>query len=88
MAQKLPKMAQNDARIYALCPQFFLIEKAVPQTFSLLEYMILPSNLMTCTPGYYANTFAPASTFGHPASTFGFFNQVTMMMGTIMNHDT
>ena len=46
MAQKLPKMAQNypkwpkyDARIYALFPQFFLTEKAVPQTFSLLECM-------------------------------------------------
>ena len=41
---------------------------------------IITSNLMTCTPGYYANTFAPASTFGHPASTFGFFNQVGKVM--------
>ena len=52
------------------------------------DMMMITSNLMTCTPGYYANTFAPASTFGHPASTFGFFNQVTMIMGTIMNHDS
>ena len=48
MAQKLPKMAQNypkwpknDARTYALFLQFFLTEKAVPQTFSLLECMDL-----------------------------------------------
>ena len=46
MAQKWPKMAQNypnwpknDARIYALFPHIFLTEKAVPQTFSLLECM-------------------------------------------------
>ena len=46
MAQKLPKMAQNypkwpkyDARIYALFPQIFFTEKAVPQIFSLLECM-------------------------------------------------
>ena len=42
--------------------------------------IVITSNLMTCTPGYYANTFAPASTFGHPASTFGFFNQVGKVM--------
>ena len=42
--------------------------------------IVIVSNLMTCTPGYYANTFAPASTFGHPASTFGFFNQVIQVM--------
>ena len=47
MAQKWPKMAQNypkwptnDAPIYALYPQFFLTEKAIPQTFSFLECMI------------------------------------------------
>ena len=37
MAQKWPN---NDAQIYELFPQFFLTEKAVPQTFSLLECMV------------------------------------------------
>jgi hypothetical protein len=41
MAQNYPKWPKNDARIYALFPQFFFTEKAVPQTFSLLECMIL-----------------------------------------------
>ena len=48
MAQKLPKMAQNYpkwpknyAPNHALFPQFFLTEKAVPQTFSLLECNIV-----------------------------------------------
>ena len=36
-----PKWPKNDARIYALFPQFFFTEKAVPQTFSVLECMIL-----------------------------------------------
>ena len=39
MAQNYPKWPKNVARIYALFPQFFLSEKAVPQTFSLLECM-------------------------------------------------
>ena len=39
MAQNYPKGPKNDARSYALFPQFFLTEKAVPQTFSLLECM-------------------------------------------------
>ena len=34
-----PKWPKYDARIYALFPQFFFAEKAVPQTFSLLECM-------------------------------------------------
>ena len=34
-----PKWPKYDARIYALFPQFFSTEKAVPQTFSLLECM-------------------------------------------------
>ena len=42
-AKKLPKITpkwpKNDARIYALFPNFFLTEEAVPQTFSLLECM-------------------------------------------------
>ena len=42
MAQNDLKWPKNDARIYALFPQFFLTEKAVPQTFLLLECM-LPS---------------------------------------------
>ena len=33
MAQIYPKWPKNDARIYALFPQFFLTEKAIPQTF-------------------------------------------------------
>ena len=33
-----PKWPKNDARIYAL----FFTEKAVPQTFSLLECMAVP----------------------------------------------
>ena len=37
MAQNYPKWPKNDARIYALFPQFFFTEKTVPQTFSLLE---------------------------------------------------
>ena len=41
MAQNYPKWPKNDARIYALFSQFFFTEKAVPQTFSLLEYMVL-----------------------------------------------
>ena len=40
MAQNYPKWPKNDARIHALFPQSFLSEKAVPQTFSLLECMI------------------------------------------------
>ena len=39
MAQNYPKWPKNDARIYTLFPQFFLTEKAVPRTFSLLECM-------------------------------------------------
>ena len=39
MTQNYPKWPKNDARIYAIFPQFFLTEKAVPQTFSLLECM-------------------------------------------------
>jgi len=53
------------------------------RTFSVFSR----SNLMTCTPGYYANTFAPASTFGHPASTFGFFNQRTFIPGSCNGYD-
>ena len=34
-----PKWPKDDAWIYALFPQIFLTEKAVPQTFSLLECM-------------------------------------------------
>ena len=37
MAHNYPKWPKNDARIYAFFPQFFLTEKVVPQTFSLLE---------------------------------------------------
>ena len=40
---QLPQMAKNDARIYALFPQILLSEKAVPQTFSLLECMRITS---------------------------------------------
>ena len=36
---KLPKWSKFDVQIYALFPQFFLTEKAIPQTFSLLECM-------------------------------------------------
>ena len=50
------------------------------QSNMIVIIIVITSNLMTCTPGYYANTFAPASTFGHPASTFGFFNQVGKVM--------
>ena len=41
MAHNYPKWPKNDARIYTLFPQFFLTEKEVPQTFSLLECMTL-----------------------------------------------
>ena len=41
--KNVSKWPKNDARIYALFPQFFLTEKAVPQTFSLLECMVLTS---------------------------------------------
>ena len=41
MTQNYPKWPKNDARIYALFPQFFLTEKVVPQKFSLLEFMNL-----------------------------------------------
>ena len=39
MVQNYPKRPENDARIYALFPQKNLTEKAVSQTFSLLECM-------------------------------------------------
>ena len=39
MAHNYPKWPKNDARIYVLFPQIFFTEKAVPQTFSLLECM-------------------------------------------------
>ena len=39
MAHNYPKWPKNDARFYALFPQFFFAEKAVSQTFSLLECM-------------------------------------------------
>ena len=42
-----PKWPKNDARIYALFPQFFLTEKAVPQSFSLLECMIFQFKVMS-----------------------------------------
>ena len=35
-------VANFDVKIYSLFPQFFFTEKAVPQTFSLLECMYLP----------------------------------------------
>ena len=38
-----PKWPKYDARIYTLFPQFFLTEKAVPQTFLLLECMFWTS---------------------------------------------
>ena len=40
MGQNYPKWPKNDAQIYALFPQFFLTEKAIPKTFSLLECML------------------------------------------------
>ena len=43
MTQNNSKWPKNDARIDALFPQFFLTEKAVPQTFSLLECMCASS---------------------------------------------
>ena len=47
MTQNYPKWPKNDARIYALFPQFFfLTEKAIPQTFSLLECMVYTTLLM------------------------------------------
>ena len=39
-----PKWPKSDARIYALFQQFFLSEKAVLQTFSLLECMFVAEN--------------------------------------------
>ena len=39
MAQKWPEMTQNGPKIARTFPPFFLTEKAVPQTFSLLECM-------------------------------------------------
>ena len=38
-----PKWPKNYARIYALFPQIYLTEKAVLQTFSLLECMLIQS---------------------------------------------
>ena len=43
MSQNYPKWPKNDAWIYALFLQIFFTEKAVPQTFSLLECMMAPS---------------------------------------------
>ena len=72
MAQKLPKMAQNypkwpknDARIYALFPQIFFTEKAVPQTFSLLECMHGPKNInavFSSSIVYFTLGYSAAST--------------------------
>ena len=45
MAQNDLKWPKNDARIYALFLQFFLTEKAVPQTFLLLECMMPMSTI-------------------------------------------
>ena len=42
MAQNYPKWPKYYAQIYALFLQFFFTEKAVPQTFSLLECMAVP----------------------------------------------
>jgi len=53
------------------------------RTFSMFS----GNDLRTCTPGYFANTFAPASTFGHPASTFSFFNQQTFVPGSCNGYD-
>ena len=64
MTQKWPKMIQNgpkltqnyskwpknDARICALFPQFFLTEKTVPQTFSLLECVLPWSQYLITVP--------------------------------------
>ena len=50
MTQNDPKWPKNDARIYALFPQFFLTEKAVPQTFSLLECMPMTDPMTNCNP--------------------------------------
>ena len=41
-AQKGPKWPKNDPKWPNKFPQFFLTEKVVPQTFSLLECMIVP----------------------------------------------
>ena len=49
MAHNYPKWPKNDARIYALFPQFFLTEKAVSQTFLLLECMGIFRFLFSCS---------------------------------------
>ena len=49
MAHNYPKWPKNDARIYALFPQIFLTEKAVPQTFSLLECMEIHLSCLVLT---------------------------------------
>ena len=41
MAHNYPKWPKNDARIYALFRNFFLTERAVLQTFLLLECMLV-----------------------------------------------
>ena len=45
MAQNYHTWPKNDARIYTLFPQIIFTEKAVPQTFSLLECMVFLSSL-------------------------------------------
>ena len=49
MAHNYPKWPKNDAWIYALFPQFFLNEKAVPHTFSLLECMEIHLSCLVLT---------------------------------------
>ena len=52
MIQKLPKMAQNDLKWPDIrtFSAIFLTEKAVPQTFSLLECMPMTDPMTNCNP--------------------------------------
>ena len=53
MAQNYPKWTKYDARIYALFLHFFFTEKAVPQTFSLLECMIHSRSFVLFCPNIF-----------------------------------
>ena len=65
MAQNYPKWPKNDARIYELFLQIFLTEKAVLQTFSLLECMPMRTETLII--------FRCSSQYGTPSKWLQFY---------------
>ena len=70
MTQNYPKWPKYDARIYALFPQFFFTEKAVPKFFSLLEWMhVLSINHWPLWMQSQHTLFPPFVVFVHEPSS-------------------